>query len=106
MAVKERIQEQVRIYTEYDAQRRAEEIAGSMFANAVSKLEELTQNTVALMKSNDLLRKQLADQREATKRYLIAAIYYDETYTRLPEDMKKKFIEIGKGVIKDYDLPV
>ena len=56
MAVKERIQEQVRIYTEYDAQRRAEEIAGSMLANAVSKLEELTQNTVALMKSNDLLR--------------------------------------------------
>jgi hypothetical protein len=106
MAVKERIQEQVRIYTEYDAQRRAEEIAGSMLLNAVSKLEELTQNTVALMKSNDLLRKQLADQREATKRYLIAAIYYDETYTRLPEDMKKKFIEIGKGVIKDYDLPV
>lgn len=105
MAVKERVQEQVRIYTEYDAQRRAEEIAGSMLAGAVEKLEELTQNTIALMKSNDLLRKQLADQKRATQRYLYAAIYYDETYNRLPEDVKKTFIEIGKGVIKDYDLP-
>lgn len=106
MAVKERVQEPIRIYTEYDAQRRAEEIAGSMLLNAVSKLEELTQNTIALMKTNDALRKDLAAQKEATNRYLLAAIYYDETYSRLPEDMKKTFIEIGKGVIKDYDLPV
>ncbi len=94
-----------KIYTEYDAERRAQEIAGEMLAGCIARLEELEQNTLSLMKHNEALRGQLKKGQEATTQHLQAIIYYDETYNRLPDEMKAKFREIGKGVIKDYDLP-
>ena len=33
-----------------------------------------------------------------------AAIYYDATYSRLPEDLRREFDRIGEQVIKDFDL--
>lgn len=96
---------QLKIYTEYDAQRRAQEIAGETLSAAINKLEELTQNTIVLIKSNEKLRKKLIEMTDNVSRFQIAAIYYNETFNRLPDEAKKEFTKIGEGVIKDYKLP-
>ena len=96
---------QLKIYTEYDAQRRAQEIAGETLSAAINKLEELTQNTIVLIKSNEKLRKKLIEMTDNVSRFQIAAIYYNETFNRLPDEAKKEFNKIGEGVIKDYKLP-
>ena len=98
-------EETIKIYTEYDAQRRAEQIAGKMLLDGITRLEEMAQNTLALMKENAKLRERIKKYEETTTQHLQAIIYYDETYNRLPKEEKERFREIGKGVIHDYNLP-
>ena len=98
-------EEKAKIYTEYDAERRAQEIAGEMLRGCISRLEELEQNTLALMNYNETLREKLKKSQDVNTQHIQAIIYYDETFNRLPEEDKKRFKEIGKGVINDYNLP-
>lgn len=104
MSIKPKIRA-MKIYTEYDAQRRAEEIAAETLSDSINKLEELTQNTLMLIKSNEKLRKKLNEATDNLSRFLNTSIYYQETFNRLPEEMKKEFTKIGNGVITDYNLP-
>lgn len=101
----ENIVKTTKIYTEYDAERRAQEIAGNMLSGCIAKLEELEQNTLALMKHNESLRERVKKYEESTTRHLQAIIYYDETFSRLPDEYKAKFKEIAKEDVKEYDLP-
>ena len=97
--------QEMKIYTEYDAQRRAEEIAGGMLQSCIDRLEALTQQTIILTRRNMDLHDHILKTRENSDRLLHAVIYYEETYNRLTDDMKAKFREIGKAVINDYKLP-
>lgn len=97
--------EQPKIYTEYDAQRRAEQIAGKRLSECIIKFEELEHDALLLIKQNSKLQRELHKAREAEKQRTAALIYYDETYNRLSKEDKAKFDSIAKGVVKEYDLP-
>lgn len=90
-------EETLKIYTEYDAQRRAEQIAGKMLLDGITRLEEMAQNTLALMKENAKLREKIKKYEETTTQHLQAIIYYDETYNRLPKKKKNDLGKSGKG---------
>lgn len=92
-------------YTERQAEERAQEIAREMLKDITNKLSELTQGFVLTIERNRKLTEEARIAKESSERLTHAVIYYDETFNRLPEEMKEKFKEIGKGVIKDYDLP-
>ena len=95
-----------KIYNEYDAERRAEEIAAIRLESMVVQISEMTQNTLALMKTNQTIWKELQEARKATRRMTQTVICYEETYSRLPKNAKAAFNAIEKEVVKQYGLSI
>lgn len=93
----------VKIYTEYDAQRRAEEIASERLANITDQIAEITANMLSIIKSNQLLTAELQQARKSATRYVKACIAYEEIYEHLPADIKSKYREIEKEVLSEND---
>lgn len=91
-----------KIYTEYDAERRAEEIAAVRLEDMVAQISEMTQNTLALMKSNQSIWENLQAARKTADHMTRAAICYEEIYSRLSDSAKAEFKEIEKEVTKQY----
>ena len=64
----------VKIYTEYDAQRRAEEIASDRLANITDQIAEITANMLSIIKSNQLLTEELQRARKSATRCMPAML--------------------------------
>ena len=91
-------------YTEKEFEERATEIAAEKLGEILTRVEELTQGFILTIERNRELQEEAKRASENAERMAKAAIYYDETYNRLPAEMKETFNEIGKGVNKEYGL--
>lgn len=99
--MQEALKEQ-KIYTKYDAQRRAEEIAAARLEDIIAKVSECTSNCITLLKANAKLTEDLKNARAGLERMTRAAIAYDEIYSRMSDEAKAEFKEIEKEVSKIY----
>ena len=99
--MQEALKEQ-KIYTEYDAQRRAEEIAAARLEDIIAKVSECTSNCITLLNANEKLTGDLKNARAGLERMTRAAIAYDEIYSRMSDAAKAEFKEIEKEVSKIY----
>ena len=57
-----------------------------------------------LLRTNTRLSKELNRSRKTAHRMTVAAIYYEETYSRLSPELKAEFDRIGQQVINDLNL--
>ena len=64
---------------------------------------ELRDNLVLLVQRNRELTRQLKAARQTADRMTKAAIYFSETYARLPDDIKAEFDRAGETVEKDFN---
>lgn len=99
--MQEALKEQ-KIYTEYDAQRMAEEIAAARLESIIAKVSECSSNFLTLMNANAKLNEDLKNARAALEKMTKAAIAYDEIYSRMSDAAKAEFKEIEKEVSKIY----
>lgn len=72
--------------------------------HAVDTICDLNKTNSEIINNNILLNQKLSSCISGCSRMTQAAIYYDATYSGLPEDLRREFDRIGEQVIKDFDL--
>ena len=65
--------------------------------------EICSSNIETLLKTNARLIRELKQARAMASRMTKAAIYYDETYSRLSPEAKAEFDRVGQQVYKNLD---
>lgn len=93
-----------RYYTEADMIARAEEITAERLAEIIDKCNKITQGFILANKENRRLNRELRIAQESAEKMTQAAICYEETYSRLPAEMKKEFKRINSEVMKEYAI--
>lgn len=94
-----------RLYNRKEAEQIGNEIAKERIESLAGRVDELANALSLTLKRNKEIDRSLEAKKKQIRLLSDALIYYDTTFERLPEKAKAQFIKIGKGVIKDYDLP-
>ncbi len=93
-----------RYYTEADAKARADEIVAERLAEIIDKCDRMLQGFLSANETNSRLNRELRIAQESAEKMTRAAICYEETYNRLPEEMQEEFKRINSEVMKEYGI--
>lgn len=93
-----------RYYTEADAQARADEIVAERLVEIIDKCNRMLQGFLSANETNSRLNRELRIAQESAEKMTRAAICYEETYSRLPAEMREEFKKINNEVMKEYAI--
>ncbi len=78
--------------------------AAKALLHAVDTICDLNKANSEIISNNIRLNSKIDGYIKECSRMTQAVIYYDATYSRLPENVRREFDKIGEQVIKDFDL--
>ncbi len=93
-----------RYYTEDDVRARADEIVAERLAGIIDKCNRMLQGFVLANETNSRLNRELRIAQESAEKMTRAALCYEETYNRLPAEMKEEFKKINGEAMKEYGI--
>ena len=78
--------------------------AAKALLHAVDTICDLNRTNTEIINNNIMLNSKMDGYIKECSRMTQAVIYYDATYSKLPDFIRKEFDKIGETVIKEYDL--